>query len=55
MTEQVEMTEREFNIRCYILQLRLDKKTDSHLDTEKAVSFLLDTDFEPDSAFVGKE
>lgn len=49
------MTEQEFNIRCYISQLRLDKKTDSHLDTEKAVSFLLDRDSESNSAFVGME
>lgn len=51
----MKMTEQEFNIRCYILQLRLDKKTDSHLDTEKAVSFLLDRDPESNSAFVGRE
>lgn len=49
------MSEQEFNIRCYILQLRLDKKTDSHLDTEKAVSFLLDSGYKPQFMFVGKE
>ena len=38
------MTEQEFNIRYYILQLRLDKKIDSCLDTEIVVSFLLDRD-----------
>ena len=49
------MTEQEFNIRCYILQLRLDNKIDSRFDTEKAVSLMLDRDSKSKSVFVGKE
>lgn len=49
------MTEQEFNLRCDILQLRLDNKIDSHLDTETVVSFLLNKDSESNSAFVGVE
>ena len=54
-TKGMMMTEQEFNIRCYILQLRLDNKIDSHFDTEKAVSLMLDRDSESNSAFVGME